>query len=189
LIFFYNRCSVKANSTRICNSKDLSVLVIVIGITAILFSGYIQVYAVKEDNITSNPEIALDREPLYRSTGGNVTNMKEISANQTEISFTEKGVMKNIGNVTNTGTFIENSSDNGRLLHGAGKGTITTENGDTINWKAYDLGNKTGNTFTYKGFYFFDTNSEKLASVDNVIGLYIHSKSDANNLRQIWEWK
>jgi hypothetical protein len=47
--------------------------------------------------------------------------MREISANQTEISFTEKGVMKNIGNVTNTGTFMENSSDNGRLLHGAGK--------------------------------------------------------------------
>ena len=78
-------------------------------------------YAVKEDNITSNPEITLGKEPLYRSTGGNVTNMKEISANQTEISFTEKGVMKNIGNVTNAGTFIENSSDNGRLLRGAGK--------------------------------------------------------------------
>jgi hypothetical protein len=23
----------------------------------------------------------------------------------------------------------------------------------------------------------------------NVIGLYIQSKSDANSLRQIWEWK
>lgn len=114
--------------------------------------------------------------------------MKEISANQTEISFTEKGVMKNIGNVTNTDTFIENS-DNGRVLHDAGKGIMTTQNEDTINWKAYDLGNKTGNMFTYKGFYFFNSNSKKLPSVDNVIGLYIHSKSNGNSLRQIWEWK
>jgi hypothetical protein len=189
LIFSYNNSSIKIKSTHNSSSINLSVLVVVIGVTAVLLSGYIQVYGVKGNNTTSNPQISLDRDPLYQSTGGNVTNMKQISANQTEISFTEKGVMKNIGNVTNTGTFIENSSDNGRLIHGAGKGTITTQNGDTINWKAYDLGNKTGNTYTYKGFYFFDTNSEKLASVDNVIGLYIHSKSDANSLRQIWEWK
>ena len=115
--------------------------------------------------------------------------MREISANQTEISFTEKGAMKNIGNVTNTGTFIDNSSDNGRLLQGAGKGTITTGTGDKIIWNAYDLGNKTGNKLTYRGIIFFETNSEKLASMDNVVGLYIQSKSDANSLRQIWEWK
>lgn len=182
MIFFHN-------NSRISSSIDLSVLVIVIGITAILFSGYIQVYAVKEANTTSNPKITLGREPLYQSTSGNVTNTRQISANQTEISFTEKGVMKNIGNVTNTGTYIDNSSDNGRVLHGAGKGTITTQNGDTINWKAYDLGNKTGNMQTYKGFVFFDTNSEKLASMDNLIGLYIQSQSNTNSLRQIWEWK
>ena len=146
-------------------------------------------YGVKGDSTTSNPQISLDKEPLYQSISGSVTKMREISANQTEISFTEKGVMKNIGNGTNTGTFIDNSSDNGRLLHGAGKGTITTENGDKINWNAYDIGNKTGNNLTYKGIIFFDTNSEKLASMKNVIGLYIQSKSDANSLRQIWEWK
>jgi hypothetical protein len=38
--------------------------------------------------------------------------------------------VKNIGNVINTGTFIDNSRDNGRLLRGADKGTINSENGD-----------------------------------------------------------
>jgi hypothetical protein len=179
---------MKTKPSRISISIDLSVLLIVIGITAILFSGYIQVYAVKEAN-TSSPQITLDREPLYQETSGNVTSMREISPNQIEISFMEKGVMKNIGNVTNTGTFIDNSSDNGRVLHGIGKGTITTGTGDKINWNAYDVGNKTGNKLTYRGFIIFDTNSEKLASMDNVIGLYIQSKSDGNSLRQIWEWK
>ena len=94
--------------------------------------------------------------------------------------------MKSIGNVTNTGTFIDNSSDDGRVLRGVGKGTITTENGDTISWTAYDIGNKTGNMTTYRGTIFFDTNSEKLANMDNVIGLYIQTES---NGRQIWEWK
>jgi hypothetical protein len=173
---------MKIKSTHISNSIDLSVRVIVIGITAVLFSGYIQVYA----PYNSNPQITLDREPLYQETSGNVTSTRKISANQTEISFTERGVLKSIGNVTNTGTFIDNSSDDGRVLRGVGKGTITTENGDTISWTAYDIGNKTGNMTTYRGTIFFDTNSEKLANMDNVIGLYIQTES---NGRQIWEWK
>lgn len=179
---------MKINSTQISSSIDLSVLVIAIGITAILFSGYIQVYAFEGDN-TSNPQITFDREPLYQSTSRNVTSVRELNANQTEISFMEKGVMKNIGNVTNTGTFIDNSSDNGRVLQGVGKGTITTENGDMISWNAYDIGNKTGNLTTFKGTIFFDTSSENLAPMDNVIGLYVQNISNGNSLRQIWEWK
>jgi hypothetical protein len=179
---------MKIKSTHISSSIDLSVLVIAIGITAILFSGSIQVYAFEGDN-TSNPRITFDREPLYQSTSRNVTSVREVGANQTEISFMEKGVMKNIGNVTNTGSFIDNSSDNGRVLQGVGKGTIATENGDMISWNAYDIGNKTGNLTTFKGTILFDTNSEKLAPMDNVIGLYIQNISNGNSLRQIWEWK
>ncbi|HJR48053.1 MAG TPA: hypothetical protein VJ799_07860, partial [Nitrososphaeraceae archaeon] len=94
---------MKIKSTHISSSIDLSVLVIAIGITAILFSGSIQVYAFEGDN-TGNPRITFDREPLYQSTSRNVTSVREVGANQTEISFMENGVMKNIGNVTNTGT-------------------------------------------------------------------------------------
>jgi hypothetical protein len=177
---------MKIKSTHIPNLIDLSIVVIAIGITAILFSGYMQVYAVDGD---SNPQTTFDREPLYQSISRNVTSVREVSANQTEISFVEKGIMKNIGNVTNTGIFIDNSSDNGRVLQGVGKGSITTENGDMISWNAYDIGNETGNVTTFKGTIFFDTNSEKLASMDNVIGLYIQNISNGNSLRQIWEWK
>jgi hypothetical protein len=179
---------MKIKSTHILNPIDLSVLVIAIGIAAILFSAHMQVYAVEVDN-TSNLQATFDRDPLYQSTSRNVTSVREVSANQTEISFVEKGIMKNIGNVTNTGIFIDNSSDNGRVLQGVGNGSITTENGDIVSWNAYDIGNETGNVTTFKGAIFFDTNSEKLTSMDNVMGLYIQNISNGNSLRQIWEWK
>ncbi len=152
------------------------------------------------ETIDSPQSLMIDNEPFYRATDGNITNIETVEASPStviqKVSFVEKALMRDIGNVTNTGTFVENINDNG-TQHGIGKGIITTENGDMISWNAYDIGltvNGNGNdtaglnaeeTATFRGIIFLQTNSENLSSMNNVAGLYINDE----NGRQIWEWR
>jgi hypothetical protein len=150
--------------------------------------------------IDSPQSLMIDNEPFYRATDSNITNIETVEASPStviqKVSFVEKALMRDIGNVTNTGTFVENINDNG-TQHGIGKGIITTENGDMISWNAYDIGltvNGNGNdtaglnaeeTATFRGIIFLQTNSENLSSMNNVAGLYVNDE----NGRQIWEWR
>lgn len=162
--------------------------------------------------------IVVDNQPFYQSTSSNVTSMRIVDVSPSgvtqEVSFVEKAFMRNIGNVTNAVTFVDNITRDGRItiVHGAGKGIITTENGDTISWNSYGLGlpagygnrnnNDTSATIasgglntdritTYRGIAFFSTDSERLSFMNNVVGLYISQVNDENgsSWRQIWEWK
>jgi hypothetical protein len=144
----------------------------------------------------------IDNEPFYRAIDNNLTNIEIVEASPSvvvqKVSFAEIALMRNIGNVTNTGTFVENVHDNG-TLYGVGKGVITTENGDRISWNAYDIGltvNGNGDADTasglntermptFRGIIFLSTTSENLSFMNNVVGLYINDE----NGRQIWEWR
>jgi len=144
----------------------------------------------------------IDSEPFYQSIDSNLTNVEIVDANPSvvvhKVSFSEIALMRNIGNVSNIGTFVENVFDDG-TLDGVGKGVITTENGDRISWNAYDIGltaNGNGNNDTasglntermptFRGIIFLSTNSEDLSFMNNVVGLYINDE----NGRQIWEWR
>ncbi|HYZ60124.1 MAG TPA: hypothetical protein VE544_10755 [Nitrososphaeraceae archaeon] len=145
----------------------------------------------------------IDNEPFYQVIDSNITNVETVEVSPSVVvqknSFVEEALMRNIGNVTNTGTFVANIYDNG-TQHGVGKGVITTENGDRISWNAYDIGltvNGNGgdddtasglNTErmpTFRGIIFLSTNSENLSFMNNVVGLYINDE----NGRQIWEWR
>ena len=157
--------------------------------------------------------VAVDNEPFYQSISGNLASMRIVDVSSSlvtrEGSFVETAFMRNIGNVTNTGTYIENVNHNIGIAHSVGKGIITTENGggDVISWNAYDLGllsgygsgNRNGNDTaagldsitTYRGIVFFNTDSERLSFMNNIVGLYITQVNNENgsSLRQIWEWK
>ena len=144
----------------------------------------------------------IDNEPFYWAIDNNLTNIEIVDASPSvvvqKISFSEIALMRNIGNVSNIGTFVENVYDNG-TLYGVGKGVITTENGDRISWNAYDIGltvngNGGDDDFTsgglnrmptFRGIIFLSTNSENLSFMNNVVGLYINDE----NGRQIWEWR
>lgn len=160
-------------------------------------------------------------EPLYRSISSDRTSLRVVdvvspSVVIEEVSYIEKAFMKNIGNVTNTVTFVDNISRDGTIIvHGVGKGIITTENGDTVSWNAYGLGlpagygdgnnndtatnttaadnglNNTEKITIYRGIIFFSTDSERLSFMNNLVGLYISQVNDENgtSLRQIWEWR
>ena len=136
----------------------------------------------------------ISETPLYRSNAGNVTsinNLNDTEFLETQVSFWENGTMSGIGNVTNTGIFLETyKSDN--VIFGQGKGSMTTDNGEFINWTSYDLGEiGSDKAVKYRGIIFFSALSEgKLDFLNNTIGLYT---SDVGNndssLRQIWQWK
>ena len=146
----------------------------------------------------------IDNEPFYQSIDSNLTNVEIVDANPSvvvqKVSFAEIALMRNIGNVSNIGTFVETVFPDG-TLDGVGKGVITTENGDRISWNAYDIGlltaNGNGNNDTasgglntermptFRGIIFLSANSENLSFMNNVVGLYINDE----NGRQIWEWR
>jgi hypothetical protein len=146
----------------------------------------------------------IDNEPFYRAIDSNLTNVEIIEVSPSvvvhKVSFSETALMRNIGNVSNIGTFVETVFPDG-TLDGVGKGVITTENGDRIIWNAYDIGltvNGNGDNNdtasgglstesmpTFRGIIFLSTNSEDLSFMNNVVGLYINDE----NGRQIWEWR
>ena len=148
----------------------------------------------------------IDSEPFYEAIDNNLTNIEIVDASPSvvvqKVSFSEIALMRNIGNVTNIGTFVENVYHNG-TVYGVGKGVITTENGDRISWNAYDIGltvNGNGGDddtasglsaegmLRFRGIIFFQTTSENLGFMNNVVGLYINDINDENG-RQIWEWR
>lgn len=152
------------------------------------------------ETIESPQSLMIDNEPFYQAISGNITNVEILEASPSVVvqkeSFIEKALIRNIGNVTNTGTFVETIHHNG--THQAiGKGIITTENGDRISWNAYDIGltvNGDGNDTaglnterkpTFRGIIFLSTASEDLSFMNNVVGLYINDE----NGRRIWEWR
>lgn len=153
--------------------------------------------------------LVIDNEPFYQTTSSNITSMRIVDVYPSvviqEVSFIDRAFMENIGNVTNSGTFVDNIDHNGARVHGVGKGIITIEDGgDTISWNSYDLGltvysNATGisggletdTITTYRGIVFFNTNSERLSFLNNVVGLYITQviNGHGSGLGQIWAWE
>jgi hypothetical protein len=70
--------------------------------------------------------------------------------------------MTNIGNVTNNMTFI-NTYLPDYSIQAKGKGTIKTEDGQTMDWISSDIGIINSKGYTLQGIVLFNnTNSEKL---------------------------
>jgi hypothetical protein len=160
--------------------------------------------------------LVIYNDPFYQSTSGNLTSMRIVSVSPSvviqEQSFVERAFMRNIGNVTTILTFVDNINHGEGIVQGAGRGIISTDNGDLIRLTLHSLGLLTGfdndnnndtstttendtlnteRTTTYRGIVFFDTDSERLSFMNNVVGLYITQVNEENgtSFRQIWEWR
>ena len=96
----------------------------------------------------------------------------------TEQNYFDEGFLNNVGNVTNSQTFLDTYlSDD--LLVGRGNGTIATTNGQNISWISSDIGRLIDNEWVFYGIMLFDnTHSESLSLLNNSIGL---SKSIAGS--------
>jgi hypothetical protein len=103
----------------------------------------------------------------------------------TEAHYFEKGFLNEVGNVTNSQTFL-NTYLSDELALGRGNGTIETTDGQNITWISSDLGRLIDDQWIFYGLMLFNnTHSESLSLLNNSIGLS-KSTSGLNEPDYIW---
>ena len=96
----------------------------------------------------------------------------------TESHFSDKGFLKDVGNVTWNQTFISTYLSD-KLLEGKGNGTFETPDDKSIAWNSSDIGRLVDGRWIFYGIILFNnTQSEPLSFLNNRIGFY---KSVAGN--------
>lgn len=148
---------------------------------------------------SSNHSLLVVQSPFYEAHKGLFMHKGKITGQvvsnseppQIQVSATENGTVKGIGNVTNLETWLE-TYRTPTIINGLGHGILTTKDGQMATWVAHDMGRTNVNTgTTFKGIMFFNTNSTgKLAFLNNLEGLFItHINTNGSRLTNIWEWK
>ncbi len=103
--------------------------------------------------------------PFYNALSGRFLDIKELSHSQTFIN-----------------THISNE-----LTIGNGNGSITTIDGEGIDWLSLDVGKTEENESVYRGIMVFENATDgKLSFLNNSIGIY---QSTEDQARSIWLWK
>jgi hypothetical protein len=125
-------------------------------------------------------------KPIYQAISSSFFATQNISSKPfsviKEFVF-EKGVIKNIGNVTNNmtviNTYLPDSS-----IQSKGNWTIRTGDGQTIDWISSYLGILSNKGHTFRGIVLYNnTNSEKLSFLKSAIGIY---KETPDIHRTLW---
>jgi len=89
----------------------------------------------------------------------------------TEQHYFDEGFLNNVGNVTNSQTFLNTYLSDGLLL-GRGNGTFETTDGQDISWISSDIGRLIDNQWVFYGLMLFNnTHSESLSLLNNSIGI------------------
>ena len=81
--------------------------------------------------------------PIYGSANGTITNTRIIDVTtprpKTEVSPIEDAIIYVVGNVSNTGTYVE-TIESLNVTRGNGHGIITSsESNNKVAWNAYDM--------------------------------------------------
>jgi hypothetical protein len=130
----------------------------------------------KFDDINLKTNSLNQSEPIYQAITGKFLAAKDLSSTPFKVaeeSFLEESVMRNVGNVTNSMTFI-NTYLSPALVQATGKGKIETKDGQSIDWISSDIGTINSTGFFFHGIiHFSNTNSEKLSFLNNSLGIYV----------------
>ena len=187
------------------NKNLLSVFIV--GISSILLAAGVEVITFQTVFAqTTTPTIRSDinataalstilGDPFFVDRGSKDTGTRVLSitgAIQTEDSYIANVTIKDVGNATDTGTFITTYEPNG-ITTSIGQGIITSFDGEIATYTAKDLGatNEKGEII-YHGIQIFSTNSTgKLSFMDNLVGLYVYEDNPDGSRKsgKIWEWK
>ncbi len=102
----------------------------------------------------------------------------------TETHYSDQGVLKGIGNVTNNQTYIDTYLSD-KLILGTGNGTFETPDGQSIAWISSGIGKPVDGRFVFYRLRLFNsTQSESLSLLNNSSGI---SKSvPGNETDYIW---
>ena len=80
----------------------------------------------------------------------------------------ERAKIKGVGKIVNKQTFLNTVLEN-KIVFGQGNGTISTEDGQSINWKSFDVNLLKGGYPGYRGIiYFNSTLNNKFAFLNNI---------------------
>ena len=126
-------------------------------------------------NIINQNTLSLNvNDAVYNANKSEFLGSKNITLTpyqMTEAHFFENGFLNNVGNVTNSQTFL-NTYLSDELALGRGNGTIETTDGQNITWISSDLGRLIDNQWIFYGLMLFNnTHSESLSLLNNSIGL------------------
>lgn len=121
---------------------------------------------------------------------GKVTGVRVLPDGRTEIS--EQGLGSVLGTeATWLATTVSTSLPNSFVM-GEGNGIITTIDGEVVVVRKSGIGwftGKDGKTCK-RGVFFHATQSQKLARLNKVVGMYeFESNGEGNWTAKIWEWK
>lgn len=132
-------------------------------------------------------------EPFYERTSNNSTSSEVVSLSPpvTKNSYSGRGFIQEVGNVTDQVTYISTYFPRGYVSEG--EGMIFSEDGQFVTFTAKDIGfaDNEGN-FMYRGATIFKSNekSGELANLDNQIGLYIiWDGNNGTTWSKTWLWK
>lgn len=104
-----------------------------------------------------------------------------------ESSFQEIGKILDM-EVTGIGTFWAIIEEGGNLS-GAGQGVLTTNEGEMVSWIGQGIGKMKGRGSEWRASIFYNTHSEKLAHLNDIIGLVEYEIDEEGNTKdKIWEW-
>ncbi|PYS54643.1 MAG: hypothetical protein DMG13_07450 [Acidobacteria bacterium] len=106
-----------------------------------------------------------------------------------EVTFEDTGKMLGIG-VNGFGTYSSQVRPDG-TIYGEGEGAYTTADGELLAWKGSGLGRfKEGGAVSYRGILYYRTNSQKLARLNTVTGVFEYEASASGETHsKVWEWK
>ena len=106
-----------------------------------------------------------------------------------EVNFDETGTILGAA-ASGSGTYTSSVEADG-TLHGSGQGFLSTQDGEMVTWTGSGIGRiKEGGAVSYRGALFYKTRSQKLAALNNAIGVFEHEvDAEGKTQSKSWEWK
>jgi hypothetical protein len=106
-----------------------------------------------------------------------------------EVSFEDSGTLGGVA-TTGSGTYTSVIRPDGSIF-GQGQGLIITADGESILWTGTGLGKfGAGGAVSYRGMLFYQTASQKLASLNNSCGAFeFETDPSGATTSAVWEWK
>jgi hypothetical protein len=106
-----------------------------------------------------------------------------------EVSFEDSGSILGVA-VTGFGTYESVVRPDGSI-YGEGHGISTTADGDVVTWRGAGQGKfGPGGAVSYRGMLFFQTQSQKLAQMNDAPGAFEYEVDAAGNTHsKVWAWK
>jgi hypothetical protein len=105
-----------------------------------------------------------------------------------EISFQQSGEVYGV-HVNDIGTYESVRRPDGRLA-AKGRGVLMTPDGETVSWEGTGRGRfVSGGMVSWRGAIYYHTDSERLARLNDIVGLFEYEVDDAGKTTGgLWEW-